>query len=416
MGLAGAQKQEIDRMSVEAAAIDGKPARLTGKPLIFFLTLLAALGMLATNMYLASFPSIGRDLAASPAQVKLTLTVFLLGFAFGQLVIGPLSDMFGRRPLLLAGLVVYTVTGMLCAVATHIDWMIGIRIAQAVGACTGSVVARAVARDLFQGDALTRSLGMITTLVAVAPGFSPLLGGIIETLVGWRGTFAFLALVGCFAAVVVWLRIPETHHAREAAPKLGEAFASYFELLGTRAFLVPGISIACAMAGLFAFFASAPIIFIEHFGVAPIVFGMIPCFTVFAVFAGGFSAPRLAKRWSGMKPILFGLTIMLIGASAMFAASYLKYAGMPQVLATLMIFLFGMGIVSPLSTVVAMRPFPEKAGAASALIGFCQMAGGALGTILLSLLPFPLLQALPMVMAGGAIIGLAAVLLFAKRG
>ena len=169
------------------------------------------------------------------------------------------------------------------------------------------------------------------------------------------------------------------------------------------------------MAGLFAFFASAPIIFIEHFGVAPIVFGTIPCFTVFAVFAGGFSAPRLAKRWSGMKPILFGLTIMLIGASAMFTAAYLNYAGMPQVLATLMIFLFGMGIVSPLSTVVAMRPFPEKAGAASALIGFCQMAGGALGTILLSLLPFPLLQALPTVMAGGAIIGLGAVLLFGKR-
>lgn len=402
-------------MSVEAAAIDGKPVRLTGKPLIFFLTLLAALGMLATNMYLASFPSIGRDLAASPAQVKLTLTVFLLGFAFGQLVIGPLSDMLGRRPLLLAGLIVYAITSVLCAIATHIDWMIGIRIVQAVGACTGSVIARAVARDLFQGDALTRSLAMITTLVAVAPGFSPLLGGIIETLVGWRGTFAFLALVGAFAAAVVWLRIPETHDARDSAPKLGEAFASYFELLGTRAFLVPGLSIACAMAGLFAFFASAPIIFIEHFGVVPIVFGMIPCFTVFAVFAGGFSAPRLAKRWSGMKPILFGLTIMLIGASAMFTAAYLNYAGMPQVLATLMIFLFGMGIVSPLSTVVAMRPFPEKAGAASALIGFCQMAGGALGTILLSLLPFPLLQALPTVMAGGAIIGLGAVLLFGKR-
>ncbi|MCW5673364.1 MAG: multidrug effflux MFS transporter [Xanthobacteraceae bacterium] len=402
-------------MSVEAAAIDGKPVRLTGKPLIFFLTLLAALGMLATNMYLASFPSIGRDLAASPAQVKLTLTVFLLGFAFGQLVIGPLSDMLGRRPLLLAGLIVYAITSVLCAIATHIDWMIGIRIVQAVGACTGSVIARAVARDLFQGDALTRSLAMITTLVAVAPGFSPLLGGIIETLVGWRGTFAFLALVGAFAAAVVWLRIPETHDARDSAPKLGEAFASYFELLGTRAFLVPGLSIACAMAGLFAFFASAPIIFIEHFGVAPIVFGTIPCFTVFAVFAGGFSAPRLAKRWSGMKPILFGLTIMLIGASAMFTAAYLNYAGMPQVLATLMIFLFGMGIVSPLSTVVAMRPFPEKAGAASALIGFCQMAGGALGTILLSLLPFPLLQALPTVMAGGAIIGLGAVLLFGKR-
>lgn len=402
-------------MSLDAA-IAAKPSRLEGKPLIFFLTLLAALGMLATNMYLASFPSIGRDLAASPGQVKLTLTVFLLGFAFGQLVIGPLSDMFGRRPLLLMALILYAITSALCAIATSIDWMIGIRIAQAIGACTGSVIARAVARDLFQGDELTRSLGMITTLVAVAPGFSPLIGGIIETLVGWRGTFAFLAIIGLFATFVVWVRIPETHHTRESAPRLGAAFASYFELLGKREFLIPGISIACAMAGLFAFFASAPIIFIEQFGVLPIVFGLIPCFTVFAVFAGGFSAPRLAKRWSGYKPIIFGLVIMLIGASAMLIASLLKFAGMVQVLVTLMIFLYGMGIVSPLSTVVAMRPFPEKAGAASALIGFCQMAGGALGTILLSLLPFPLLPALPMVMAGGAIIGLSAVLLGARRG
>jgi len=401
-------------MSIETAAARG-PARLTGKPLIFFLTLLAALGMLATNMYLASFPSIGRDLAASAGEVKLTLTVFLLGFAFGQLVIGPLSDKFGRRPLLLFGLSLYAITAALCALATNVDWMIGIRIAQAVGACTGSVVARAVARDLFQGDELTRSLGMITTLVAVAPGFSPLLGGIIETLVGWRGTFAFLAFIGLFAIFIVWLRIPETHHVRDSAPRLGQAFASYLELLGRKEFLIPGISIACAMAGLFAFFAAAPIIFIEHFGVRPVIFGLIPCFTVFAVFAGGFSAPRLARRWSGMMPILFGLAIMLIGSSAMFAASYLKYAGMPQVLATLMIFLYGMGIVSPLSTVVAMRPFPEKAGAASALIGFCQMAGGALGTILLGVLPFPLLIALPLVMAGGAIIGLLAVLTFARR-
>jgi len=401
-------------MSIETAAARG-PARLTGKPLIFFLTLLAALGMLATNMYLASFPSIGRDLAASAGEVKLTLTVFLLGFAFGQLVIGPLSDKFGRRPLLLFGLSLYAITAALCALATNVDWMIGIRIAQAVGACTGSVVARAVARDLFQGDELTRSLGMITTLVAVAPGFSPLLGGIIETLVGWRGTFAFLAFIGLFAIFIVWLRIPETHHVRDSAPRLGQAFASYLELLGRKEFLIPGISIACAMAGLFAFFAAAPIIFIEHFGVRPVIFGLIPCFTVFAVFAGGFSAPRLARRWSGMMPILFGLVIMLIGSSAMFAASYLKYAGMPQVLATLMIFLYGMGIVSPLSTVVAMRPFPEKAGAASALIGFCQMAGGALGTILLGVLPFPLLIALPLVMAGGAIIGLLAVLTFARR-
>jgi DHA1 family bicyclomycin/chloramphenicol resistance-like MFS transporter len=402
-------------MSLDSV-IAAKPARLEGKPLLIFLTLLAALGMLATNMYLASFPSIGRELNASPEQVKLTLTVFLLGFAFGQLVIGPLSDKFGRRPLLIAGLILYAVTAALIAVASNIDWMIGIRIAQAIGACTGSVLARAVARDLFQGDELTRSLGFITTLVAAAPGFSPLIGGLVETFFGWRATFALLALVGIFATLVVWFRVPETHHQRETSPGMGQAFASYFTLLGRRDFMIPMLATTCAMAGLFAFFAASPTIFIQGFGVSPVLFGFIPCVTVFAVFAGGFSAPRLAKKWPGYRPIIFGSVLMLIGAGAMLAVTYSGNAGMFQVLGTLLFFLFGMGVVNPLSTVFALRPFPEMAGAASALIGFFQMAGGALGTVLLGLLPYPVLPALPIVMAGGAVIGLASVLIGGRRG
>jgi DHA1 family bicyclomycin/chloramphenicol resistance-like MFS transporter len=401
-------------MSLDAA-MTAKPARLEGKPLLFFLTLLAALGMLATNMYLASFPSLARDFAASPAQVKLTLTVFLLGFAAGQLIIGPLSDRYGRRPLLLAGLVVYTITGALIAVAMTIEWMLVLRVAQAIGACTGAVLARAVARDLFEGDELTRALGFVTTLVAAAPGFSPLIGGLIETFFGWRATFALLALVGLFATLLVWLRVPETQRQRESAPGIGQSFASYLTLLSKRDFIVPTLATTSAMAGLFAFFASSPGIFIERYGVPPALFGLIPCVTVFAVFAGGFSAPRLAKKWSGNRPILFGLVLMLIGSGAMLAMTYFGDPGMFAILGVLLFFLFGMGVVNPLATVFALRPFPEQAGAASALIGFFQMAGGALGTMLMGVLPFAVLPALPMVMAGGALTGLAVVLFGARR-
>ncbi|HRF10294.1 MAG TPA: multidrug effflux MFS transporter [Xanthobacteraceae bacterium] len=401
-------------MSLDAA-ITAKPTRLEGKPLLFFLTLLAALGMLATNMYLASFPSLGKELAATSAQVKLTLTVFLLGFAGGQLIVGPLSDRYGRRPLLLAGLVVYAATGVFIALSVSIEWMIGLRIAQAVGACTGSVLARAVARDLFSGDALTRSLGLVTTLTAAAPGFSPLIGGLIETYFGWRGTFLLLAFVGVFAATIVWLRVPETHRERDSAPGLGAAFASYLTLLRERSFMVPALATTCAMTGLFAFFASSPGIFIERFGVPPALFGFIPCATVFAVFAGGFSAPRLAKRWPGYRPVLLGLGMMIFGSTVMLGISFAN-PGMFQVLGALVFFLFGMGIVNPLATVFALRPFPEKAGAASALIGCFQMAGGALGTALVSALPYPALPALPMVMMGGAVAGLLVVWLGGRAG
>lgn len=392
-------------------AIAGKSTRrLQGKPLLFFLTLLSALGMLATNMYLASFPSLARDLAATPTEVKLTLTVFLLGFATGQLIIGPLSDRLGRRSLLLTGLIVYAVVSALIALASSLEWILILRIVQAVGACTGSVLARAVARDLFSGDDLTRSLGFVTTLTAAAPGFSPLIGGLIETYFGWRATFALLAFVGALAAGVTWFRVPETHRRHDNAPALNKAFASYVSLLTQPAFIVPAIATTCAMTGLFAFFASSPGIFIERFGVSPALFGLIPCFTVFAVFAGGFSAPKLARKLPGYRSIILGLVFMLLGSFSMLSISWIEGTGMFAVLGTLVFFLFGMGIVNPLSTVFALRPFPEKAGAASALIGFFQMAGGALGTILLGLMPFPVLTALPLVMATGTLLGLIAVL------
>jgi DHA1 family bicyclomycin/chloramphenicol resistance-like MFS transporter len=401
-------------MSLDAA-IAAKPARLEGRPLILFLTLLAALGTLATNMYLASFPSLGRDLAASPAQVKFTLTVFLFGFAAGQLIIGPLSDRLGRRPLLLGGLALYAIASALCAVAANIESMLLFRVMQAIGACTASVLARAVARDLFSGDELTKSLSFIMTFMAAAPGFSPLIGGLIETWSGWRMTFALLAVVGAIAAAIVWLRVPETNRSRDSAASFRAAFTSYFLLLRDGRFVVPALATTSAMAGLFAFFASSPTIFIQHFGVSPALFGLIPCFTVFAVFAGGMLAPRLAKRWSGARSILFGLSFMLAGAVILLALGTFAAPNMTMVLAPLVLFLFGMGVVNPLSTVIAMGPFPEKAGAASALVGFCQMAGGALGTVVVGVLPYPILQSLPLIMAGAALIGLLTVVAGHRR-
>ena len=404
--------ESVPALAADAAA---QTARLQGKPLVLFLTLLAALGMLATNMYLASFPSIAQDLLASPAQVRLTLTVFLISFAFGQLVIGPLSDRFGRRPILIAGLVIYALAGALCALAVNLESLLAFRVAQAIGACTGQVLARAVARDIFKGDELTRSISFITTFVAAAPGFSPLIGGLIETFFGWRATFVLLAAVGVLATVVVWARIEETNRNRSASLSLGQAFVSYFSLLRHAGFVIPIAATTCAMAGLFAFFASAPLIFIDEFGVPPALFGLIPCFTVFAVFAGGVSAPRLSKRWPGAGPMLAGLIFMLAGSGGMLAFALAGQSGMAQVLGTLVIFLFGMGIVNPLTTVAALRPFPDRAGAASAMIGFFQMAGGAVGTIALGLLPASILVALPIVMAISAALGLLAIAIGRQR-
>jgi DHA1 family bicyclomycin/chloramphenicol resistance-like MFS transporter len=397
------------------ASASEAPPRIRGRALVLFLTLLAALGMLATNMYLASLPSLGHDLAASPAEVQLTLTVFLASFAVGQLVIGPLSDRYGRWPLLVIGLSIYAFASALCAIAADLESMLAFRALQAIGACTGTVLARAVARDLFQGEELTRSLSFITTFVAAAPGFSPLIGGLIEFFLGWRFTFGLLAVVGAFAAIVVWRTMEETNKNPTANFSLGESFATYFVLLHDRRFVVPVAATTLAMAGLFAFFASSPTIFIGSFGVPPALFGLIPCFTVLFVFAGGLSGPRLAMRWPILTLIAGGFVIMLAGSLAMLAFALSGRTGIAQVLATLVVFLFGMGIANPLATVAALRPFPERAGAASALIGFFQMTGGALGILALGLLPLPILAAFPAMMTTAAALGLLALAAASNR-
>jgi DHA1 family bicyclomycin/chloramphenicol resistance-like MFS transporter len=397
-----------DPVSFATAREAPPPFHIQGRPLVLFLTLLAALGMLATNMYLASLPALGRDLGTTPAGVQLTLTVFLASFAVGQLVIGPLSDRYGRWPLLIAGLSIYALASALCAIAVDLEYMLASRALQAIGACTGTVLARAVARDLFQGEELTRSLGFITTFVAAAPGFSPLIGGLIEAFLGWRFTFVLLALVGALAALIAWRAMDETNRNPTERFSLVDSFSAYFSLLRDLRFAVPVVATTLAMAGLFAFFASSPLIFIGSFGVPPALFGLIPCFTVLFVFAGGLSGPRLALRWPIVALIAGGFVIMLTGSLAMLAFALSGKSGFVQVMATLVIFLFGMGVANPLATVAALRPFPERAGAASALIGFFQMAGGALGIFALSLVPLPILAAFPAVMAAASALGLLA--------
>lgn len=383
--------------------------RLSYGPLIALLTALAALGMLSTNIYLPALPVIGEALRADADRVRLTLTVYLAVFALCQLVAGPLSDRYGRRPLLLAGLVLFVGATLVCAMALDIGMLILGRALQAVGACTASVVGRAMARDLFDGAALGKALGLIMTGVAVAPGFGPLLGGLLQEGFGWRAPFFFVAAFAGAVALLALIALDESRPPATQRTTLVGVFGGYGALLGSAVFLRPSLATSCAIGALFAFFAGAPGLFIAEYGQSPIGFGLVSGATVFAVFAGGYLAPKLMRRLGPSVAARLGFAILAGGAALMLLQVSVWPALWPAI-GVVMVFLLGIGIVNPLTVAAALQPFPQRAGAASALIGAMQMAGATIGAALVNLLPASGQQAMPAAMLAMALIGLAVTL------
>lgn len=331
---------------------------------------LSALATLATNIILPAFPDIGRSLGVPTAGLAITVSSFFIPFALGQLVVGPLSDGLGRSRLVLGGLAVLVLGSIVCALATRLEWLVAGRVVQGLGACATSVLARSIARDLFQGIALSRALSFIMVAMAAAPGFSPLAGGLLTGLTGWRGTFWLVAVVSLGFGLLYRLRIGETHPpAQRQRAALRSILASYGQLLRDRRFLAPAVSVGMAIGALLTFFAATPAILMDGLGLAPLELGYFFAATVFVVFGAGALAPRLAARRSPrFVATLGGLAGLAGGVALLNGTPGLLHFGL-----SLCVFLFGVGLLNPLGTAMALQPFGAQAGAASALLGFLQM-------------------------------------------
>ncbi|WP_233559777.1 MFS transporter [Oleomonas cavernae] len=325
------------------------------------------------------------------------MSIFLIVFAVGQLFVGPLSDRFGRRSLILGGLVVFAAGSLLCALADSLPVMIAGRVVQALGVCAASVLARAIARDLFVGDALARVLSLTMVAMAAAPGFSPLLGGALDHAFGWRAAFVVVAILGGVVGIAYATVLGETHPASRRAPLAPLAIArGYGGLAADRRFIVPAGAVMLVMGGLFALFTASPAILMDGFGFSAIEMGLFFAATVFLVFGAGLAAPRLAKRFGPGRVALAGLAIALVGGGAMLA---LAGTSLAAYVVPCSAFLFGMGLANPLGTALALSPFGERAGLASALLGFMQMAGAAAGATLATTLPFAAVANLGLVLS-----------------
>jgi len=386
------------------------PRKLTAG-ILALLAGLAALGALSTNIILPSFPSLAAEFEVNSRALGITLSSFFIAFALGQLVIGPLSDRIGRRSLVLAGLAVFVAGTVIGGLANSLEMLVAGRVVQGLGVCAASVLSRAIARDLFDGEALAKALSLTMIAMAAAPGFSPLLGSGLEYAFGWRATFAFVALAALVLTAGYLFGMGETHPvARRTNIGAGLVAGAYASLLRDARFILPALAVSLVIGGLYAFFGAAPAILVDGMGLDAVQLGLFFAATVFVVFGAGFAAPKFAHRLGPARATLLGALIALAGGAALLAS--VQAPGLVTFSAATVVFLLGMGICNPLGTALTLQPFGDRAGLASALLGFLQMASAAAGTALTAALALPAQAALGLVMTGGA--GIAVLLMWRR--
>jgi len=343
------------------------------------LAALSAVGPLTTDLYLPSLPDIARQLHASTAQVQLTISAYLIGFAVGQIFYGPVSDRHGRKPVLLAAIALYCFASLACALSTSIEMLIVARAFQALGGSGGIVLTRAIVRDIYSGARAGRELSLIASVMALAPVFAPIAGGVVQTGFGWRATFLVLVIAGLAGAAVVWARLPETLNTRAAEPvSLSSMARSYRVVARNRAYLAYLGITSAAYAGLFAWISGSAFVLQGLYGLTPLSFGIAFALGSVGYMAGAALAARIVVRLGLDRVLGLGGCACAAGGLAMVASVAFGLTSAASVVLPVAIYLAGLGMVLPQGIAGAMTPFPERAGAASSLFGFVQQSVAAL--------------------------------------
>lgn len=339
---------------------------------------LTSLGPLATDFYLPALPAIARALHTDSAGAQLTLSVYLLGFGAGQLILGPLSDRFGRRPVLLWSMLVFLLASVACALAQSIEALIAARFLQALGACGGPVLGRAVVRDLYGPKDAGRVLSHVATGTALAPLLAPVLGGLLTTHFGWRSSFVVLTVYSIALLLVIARQLQETNrHLDPHAMHPLRMLSNYRTLLADRVYR-GALLIGCgAFAALFSFISGSPFVFIELYGLSPEQMGLAFGANVTGFMIGSTLSARLSRRIGPQHLMRNGVLLgslcgMLLAALAVGGVHHIAAVMAPMWGVTLAI-----GLILPNATALGLAGYPKMAGAAASLMGFVHMGLGA---------------------------------------
>jgi DHA1 family bicyclomycin/chloramphenicol resistance-like MFS transporter len=357
---------------------------------------MTAIGPATLNILVPALPALVKQLESDTGTVQFTLSLYLLSLATAQLLLGPLSDRFGRRPVVLAGLALNVAASLAAIAASSIGGLIGARVVQAVGASSGIVIGRAIIRDLYERDRAAAMIGLVTTAMVIAPMISPLIGGILDTTFGWEAIFLFISALS--GAVLLWavIVLPETRPANVAHTP-GTMIQEWRALIGNAKFHGYLLCGALGSAPFFTFLGGGPHVVVTLMERTSAEFGVWFAVTSFGYMIGNFTASRLSQRFGVDGMIMAGIGFELVGAglTAVLVATMFD-AGPAIIFLPQLVISYGNGLLLPNAIAGAISVRPHAAGAASGMAGFTQMAVGAASTQVVSIALAGASDAMPM--------------------
>ena len=383
--------------------------RADSKAMTVMLGALIAVAPLAMDIYLASMPSMTRALATSPERVQLTLSVYMYGWGAAQLLAGPLSDRFGRRPALLGGLAVFVVASVACALSTTVTMLIAARAVQAVSMAMIAVVPRAVVRDMHAGDRAAYMLSLMGMVVGIAPIVAPILGSHLHAWLGWQANFWFVALYG--VALLIWVAwsLPETLRARNPGATMPSVMlANFGRLLRSKRYVGYVLMVAFTTGGLFAFLAGSAFVFVSVLGRSEQDFGLLFGAVMLGNITGATLGSRLVPRWGIDRLIGRASWLLVFSGLALAALAWLGLRHPAAIVLPMFVYMVGLMTTMPPAQAGALTPFPEIAGSAASLLSFVQFVMGSTAALVVGLA----FDGTPRAMA--TTIAIAAVLAFAS--
>lgn len=356
-----------------------RPARLT-PALLGVLGFIAAVGPFATDMYLASFTDIATSLGTGAAPVQLTLTAFFLGMSLGQLCNGPLSDKFGRRPVLLIALGIFVASSVAMVFTPTIELFIGLRLLQGLSGSAGVVIARAIASDLSEGDTAVRALSLLSMVVALGPLLAPPVGGVLATVFDWRGVLAVLAAIAILMFVLALAFVPESH-SHEARPTGHwlSAFASFGTLLRDPAYVGYTLAFAFAFAAMMSYISASPFVGQTVLGMSPLTYSLSFAAGGLALVLANLTNARLAPQFGVGRMLAIGIGAQLAAGAGYLVLSAAGTLSIPTFIALAFITTAGAGYAMANASALALsRVTPQTRGAGAALLGATQFGVGAI--------------------------------------
>jgi DHA1 family bicyclomycin/chloramphenicol resistance-like MFS transporter len=385
------------------------------RPPVWLLVAVTATGALALNIFVPSVPGLVAYFESDLPTVQLALSLYLIGVAAGQLVYGPLSDQLGRRRVLLVGLAIYVLGGLACALAPTIHILIAGRVLQALGACAGFVIGRAMVRDVYGRDRAASALGYITAAVSVVPALAPAVGGNLEVWFGWRASFVLVLAVGCLVLALSFRKAHETNFDRQPAgwSALG---TSYARLLLAPGFIGYALNVALTSTAFFSFLAGAPVIMANALHRPPDDYGWYFIGISGSYMVGNFVSGRFTMQLGLDRMAWTGTSLSLAANATLLALGFGASLGALVLFAPMWLAAFGNGLSQPNATAAAISADPRRAGAASGLLGCLQMGSGALGTVLVGHFNDDTALPLASVMTGSGIAAILALSLTRRRG